>query len=224
MKSVLSKSIGTVAVLSLLLTLGGCLTAGGEVDNGDGNSPPPGQDGNSAPVISGSPASAITIGQTYTFTPSATDPDGDPLTFTIENRPDWATFNAANGQLTGQPLLGNEGSYNNISISVTDGTATVVLRQFSIVVTQSGLGSTTLSLSPPTVNTDGTAFTDHAAFKIYYGMSRGQYPNDVYVDNPGLSSYVVENLAPGTYYFVATAVNQYGIESSFSNDVMRVVN
>jgi hypothetical protein len=34
------------------------------------------------------------------------------------------------------------------------------------------------------------------------------------IDNPTISTYVVENLAPGTYAFVATAFNAAGVESA----------
>ena len=204
----------------LALLLSGCLTSGAETVPNDTTSTS--GNTNSAPVISGNPPSAITIGQTYTFVPNASDPDGDPLTFSIANCPPWATFDPTTGELTGEAFLGNEGDYTDIVISATDGQTTTSLRQFSISVTQASLGSATLTLIAPTLNTDGTPFTDLASFKIYYGMMPNQYPNDVYINNPGISTYVVENLAPGIYYFVATAINQSGIESRFSNEVSRV--
>ena len=43
------------------------------------------------------------------------------------------------------------------------------------------------------------------------------------IDNPGLSSYVVENLVPGTYEFVATSINALGVESVYSNSATKVV-
>jgi hypothetical protein len=42
-------------------------------------------------------------------------------------------------------------------------------------------------------------------------------------DNPGLSRIVIDNLAPGSYEFVATAVNEAGIESQPSNHITEVV-
>ncbi|MDH5619722.1 MAG: putative Ig domain-containing protein, partial [Gammaproteobacteria bacterium] len=156
--------------------------------------------------------------------PNASDPDGDTLTFSVTNLPGWARFNTSTGELSGQPTLVDAGVYGNIRISVNDGSTTVELRPFSITVTQASLGSATLSIQAPATNTDGTPFTDLMAFKIYFGMTSGQYPNEIYINSPGISSYVVENLAPGSYYFVATAINGTGMESSFSNEVTRVVN
>src|SRR6185312_2327435 len=58
-------------------------------------SPPP-----SPPTISGSPSTSVTAGQSYSFTPTATNPSGGALTFSISNMPAWATFNASTGQLS----------------------------------------------------------------------------------------------------------------------------
>ena len=68
------------------------------------------------------------------FQPSATDVDGDALTFSISNRPSWATFNTGNGRLSGTPTDQQAGTYSNIRISVSDGAATTSLAAFSIQV------------------------------------------------------------------------------------------
>lgn len=206
------------------LVLAGCLDA---VEDGDNQAQDSGGDqisSNSAPTIGGTPATGITIGHIYTFVPNASDADGDRLTFSINNLPDWATFNSSTGELSGQPHLGAEGIYSDIAISVTDGNTTVAMASFSITVTQSSLGTATLSLQAPTLNTDGTPFTDLRSYRLYFGTSQGVYPNQIVIDSAGVSEYVVENLAPATYYFVATVTNSSGFESGYSNEVSRVVN
>ena len=47
------------------------------------------------------------------------------------------------------------------------------------------------------------------------------YPNSVTLDNPGLTRYVVTDLVPGTWFFVATALNGIGAESGFSSSERR---
>lgn len=94
---------------------------------------------NTPPAIAGTPTTSLTVGTAYSFTPTATDADGDNLTFEIQNRPDWATFNFSNGQLAGTPTAAL--TYVNIVISVTDGAAVVSLPAFTITVT-SATGST----------------------------------------------------------------------------------
>ncbi|MCJ7557736.1 MAG: putative Ig domain-containing protein, partial [Gammaproteobacteria bacterium] len=59
--------------------------------------PPPAQ--NRAPTISGNPASSVTAGQAYRYTPTASDPDGDPLTFSIRGLPACASFDSRTGTL-----------------------------------------------------------------------------------------------------------------------------
>lgn len=179
---------------------------------------------NAAPTISGTPPSIVNVDQSYSFTPTASDPDGDTLTFSIQNMPPWAQFNSASGALSGTPQAGDAGSYANISISVSDGNLSDTLPEFTITVNQVSLGSVTLNWTPPTQNTDGSILTNLAGYKIYYGTSPDNYPNQITINNPGITSTVVDNLTPNTWYFVSTAFNSSGMESDFSNVATRTIN
>ena len=88
---------------------------------------------------------------------------------------------------------------------------------------QVGSGSVTLSWTPPILNSDGSVLTDLASYKIYYGNGSGNYHTSIQIDNPGITIYVVERLTPNTYYFVLTAINISGVESSYSNEVSEQV-
>ena len=178
---------------------------------------------NQPPSLSGSPASTVKVGEPYQFIPTATDPDGDSISFSIDNLPSWASFNAQNGGISGTPNAGSEGPYNNITITASDGTATDTL-MFSIEVTTVATGSVTLSWTPPTEYEDGSPLTDLAGFKLYYGTETGRYTETIDVDNPGISTYVVNNLTPNTYFFAATAYNSSGVESDFSEEVQKAAN
>ena len=59
---------------------------------------------------------------------------GDTLTFTIANKPSWATFDAKTGQLSGVPDTVNAGTTTGIRISLSDGISTVSLPEFSLTV------------------------------------------------------------------------------------------
>lgn len=213
------------AILVLLTgpILFGCLSSEEsttDVGNGFAGNPV----GNRAPTISGNPPNGITYGSMYKFKPDAVDPDGDPITFSVENRPIWANFNSSTGEITGQPTLGDIGVYDNILISASDGNVKSSLRKFSVTVTQTALGAITLNLVAPTQNSDGSPLMDLAGYKIYYRKGSGSYIREVQIDNPSISTYVVEQLIPDTYFFAATAFNRSGVESSFSSEVTRVVN
>lgn len=177
---------------------------------------------NGAPTISGNPPTAVVQGTAYSFTPTADDPDGDTLTFSIANRPQWAGFDPATGRLSGTPDAGDVRTYSNIRISVTDGDASAALPAFSIAVEAIANGTATLSWSAPTERTDGSPLTNLAGFNVYWGPEEGNYPNRATV---GLSTltYVVENLAPGTWYFVTTAFDEDDVESDFSNVASKTI-
>lgn len=207
------------------LVVSGCLSEESAPNSSpDPAAPGSGNDGlNSAPTISGSPDSAVLAGDTYQFTPSAGDSDGDPLVFSISNKPSWAQFDTTSGSLSGATTLGDIGSYDNIRISVSDGDENRSLPEFSITVTQVGLGSMSLSWTAPTENTDGSALTDLAGYNLYYGKSSGQYDKTLRIDNPSVSTYLIDNLLPDTYYVAATSFNTSGVESYFSNEAVKVV-
>ncbi|GAB1115031.1 MAG: hypothetical protein SwStaBPW_17600 [Shewanella algae] len=89
---------------------------------------------NKAPSISGTPAGSVDQDSYYSFIPTATDPDQDPLTFSISNKPAWASFNTASGELSGTPLREHVGVSDNIIIRVTDGALSTDLAPFSVEV------------------------------------------------------------------------------------------
>ena len=82
----------------------------------------------------------------------------------------------------------------------------------------------TLNWQPPTENVDGSALTDLAGYTIHYGTAAGTYTQTISLSNPGLATYVVSSLAPGTYYFAVAAVNSSGTESPLSSEVSATVN
>jgi hypothetical protein len=162
-------------------------------------------------------------GTLYSFTPTAVDADGDILSFSISGRPLWCAFNASTGQLRGTPTQGDIGTTSSIVISVTDGEATAQLTSFTISVVGTASGSALLSWLPPTENDDGSALTNLVGYKVYWGTSPGDYSNSVTLTNPGLTSYVIEQLTPATWYFVTTAMNADGVESDYSNVATKTV-
>jgi hypothetical protein len=178
---------------------------------------------NKVPTISGTPQTSVNAGSAYAFRPSAADADGDTLAFSITNRPAWASFNTATGQLSGTPTSASAGTYSNIVIKVSDGKASVALAAFAIKVSDSQIGAALLTWEPPTTNTDGSALTNLAGYRLVYGASSTQLTQTIQIANAGMSSYVVENLAPGTYYFALRAYTTKGLESANSNVVTRVV-
>jgi hypothetical protein len=94
----------------------------------------------------------------------------------------------------------------------------------NVTVVQSNNGTALLTWTPPTENTDNSVLTDLAGYKIYFGTSAGSYNDAITIDNPGLTSYLVEDLASSDWYFAMTAVNSSGVESSYSIEVTKTIN
>jgi hypothetical protein len=209
-----------LALVALVLAcVVGCGGGGGS-DSSSAISPPGGN--NSAPTIQGSPSRAAVVGQNYSFTPTAADANGDSLTFSIANLPQGASFDTATGRISWTPTAANVASYSNIVITVSDGRANATLPSFTLVVSDVGIGSATISWTPPTLNTDGTAFTDPAGYEIRYGKEPAFLDRSVPV-NVGMTTYVIDNLSGGTWYFSVAVRNALGVASMPSELASKVI-
>jgi hypothetical protein len=179
---------------------------------------------NRAPAISGSPATTATVGSAYSFRPTASDADGDPLTFDITNKPAWAVFNPTNGTLSGTPGSSAIGTHSNIRISVSDGEATTALPAFNIEVSGSpSSSSVTLSWVAPTLNTDGSQLRNLAGFEIHYGTRSRNYDQVLRVVGSGVTSAVIEDLGTATWYFAVLAYTSDGTESDYSAEASKTI-
>lgn len=173
--------------------------------------------------VSGSPSAGATVGQSYSFTPTVSGASGN-VTFSIQNAPSWLSLDIATGALSGTPQAGDAGTDSNIVLSVSDGQTSASLSPFTITVAQSGSGSgnATLTWTAPTSNTDGSALTDLAGYKIYYGTSSTAL-NQVVTVTSGVTSYIVEGLTSGTWYFAIRSYTSVGTESALSNVVSKTI-
>ena len=89
---------------------------------------------NRSPIIGGAPSGSVMASTNFDFTPVASDPDGDPLIFSVTNKPDWADFNVTTGKLSGTPTESQVGVSSAIVISVSDNIDSASLSSFSIEV------------------------------------------------------------------------------------------
>jgi hypothetical protein len=178
-------------------------------------SAPGGSTSNRAPTITGAPVVATSALQTYSFTPVAADADGQRLTFSIVNKPDWATFNATTGSLTGTPTSANLGTTSGIVISVSDGVASASLPPFSLTVSMP-VGVAELIWTKPTRNEDGTALANLAGYRIRYGASSSALSQTFVVSSPDTTTASIEQLAAGTWYFTVASFTAAGVESAQS--------
>ncbi len=110
-------------------------------------------------------------------------------------------------------------------IAVTDGYSKTWLPAYSLQVAGPPVGrsSARLSWSAPTRNTDGSRLTNLRGFVIEYGTRRDQLNGRLDVRGEAVTSAVVEDLAPATWYFGVRAVSTSGIESRLSEIVSTTI-
>ncbi|MDJ0807637.1 MAG: putative Ig domain-containing protein, partial [Gammaproteobacteria bacterium] len=188
-------------------------------------------DTNRPPVISGTPASSVVIGDSYSFIPNATDPDDDSLSFNITNLPSWASFDRASGAITGSPEVDDFGLYEDITLSVSDSlneaslSLTIMVEEPSVTT-----GSAKLTWNIPTTRTDGTALdsSDIGGYRIYMGMDELKLDEQNMVmvkdtEDGLVTEYEAMNLPSGTYFFKVKAYDKAGNESQLSNYAMKEI-
>ncbi len=78
-------------------------------------------DENHPPILNPIGDKSINEGSLLEFTISASDPDGDPLTYSADNLPAGATFDPATRTFAWRPDYGQEGAYPDVHFEVTDG-------------------------------------------------------------------------------------------------------
>jgi hypothetical protein len=105
---------------------------------------------NRPPAISGQPAANVQVGDRYDFSPVASDLDNDALTFSIAAQPDWASFDSATGRLSGTPQADDAGTYDGVTITVSDGELSSSIGPFAITV-KTNNNSPSISGTPPRV-------------------------------------------------------------------------
>ncbi len=174
-------------------------------------------------TISGQPSTSVAAGSPYSFTPAASSRNGGALRFSIANAPSWASFDPGSGTLSGSPTVANTGTNSGIVISVSDGASSAALPAFAITVSELGTGSATLTWSPPVQNVDGSALTNLAGYKVYYGKSATSLTSSDTISNPGIATYVVGNLTPGTWFFAVKSFTSASAESDFSGTVSQII-
>jgi len=146
---------------------------------------------------------------------------------------DWSSTNTtdctASGDWTGGKGVSGSEIINSLTIDSQftldcNGASGTVNDTVNVAVVLSGNGTALLSWMPPTENTDGSTLTDLAGYKVYYGIFSGSYGAPITINDPGLSSYMVENLGISDWFFVITSFNSSGVESSYSNETSKTIN
>jgi hypothetical protein len=71
-------------------------------------------------------------------------------------------------------------------------------------------GTAVLSWAPPTENTDGSPIGTITGYDIYYGPTPAAMTQTLHLTDPNGTTYLVQHLRPGTYYFSVAASTASG--------------
>ncbi|MFH0889057.1 MAG: putative Ig domain-containing protein [Planctomycetota bacterium] len=102
---------------------------------------------NRAPVLTYIGDQTVNEGALLTFTISATDPDGNALTYSATNLPSGANLNSATGVFSWTPTYSQAGSFPNVTFTVTDNGTSNLSDSEQITITVN-------NVSAPTCATD----------------------------------------------------------------------
>jgi len=195
-------------------------------DEGEGKEQPIDYDPNTAPVIAGTPTTALVVGQEWHFTPDAHDDDGDPLTFSQQGMPGWADFDTKTGTMWGTP---DQAGTHEVTITVSDEMDSASL-EFVLEVAEPEtqpaaptLGTATLAWSRPDTRADGTPLEALSGYRIYFGTDANKLTRELDIRDGEQTQLLVEDLESGTWYFAITALSSEGIESEKSNIGIKII-
>ena len=150
------------------------------------------------------PIIVVNEGATITLNPTASDADGDKLTFSYSG---WMTSSSYTTDYS-------DAGTHTVTVTVSDGTLTDS-QVVNITVINTDVSSITVIWD---ANTD----PELAGYKVYYGTSSGDY--DTVVDVGTQTSFVLSNLISNeTYYIVVTAYDTSNVESPYSNELIYIV-
>lgn len=145
---------------------------------------------------------------------------GDNVTLTWSS--DNATQCTASGGWSGAQSLA--GSFVTGPISATtnfqltcEGQAGSALAMVSV-----GLVDKIVRWQAPTQNVDGSALTDLAGYRVYWGQLSRNYTGSHTINSAAVTQWEA-NIAAGDYYFALTAFYAQDNESAYSNEVRKTI-
>jgi hypothetical protein len=110
-----------------------------------------------------------------------------------------------------------------LTLSACTRHAPTAIERASVSLMSEGNGTATLSWEPPARNVDGSGIGNLAGYFIYYGRSPTSLNVIVKIPDPYVTTYTVDRLSPGTYYFRIVAFTDSGIHGSASPTVSKTI-
>ncbi|WP_412972679.1 putative Ig domain-containing protein [Glaciecola sp. MF2-115] len=165
---------------------------------------------NVAPLITSVAPTAATEGSEYSYTLTATDEDGDTLTMSATTSPDWLTFVASTGVLSGTPATADVGDHD-VELSVSDGEDSVS-QNFTITVAAvvSENNAPVITSNAITMATVGTSYT-------YTLTATDEDGDDLTYSSVTLPTWGAFDTSTGILSGTPDAADSYPVELSVSD-------
>lgn len=131
---------------------------------------------NDPPVISSTPPSSVTVGESYLYQVVASDPNGDALSYSLPEAPAGMSVNAA-GLVNWTPSSSDVG-VQSVAVRVTDAPGAYTTQTFTIAVNAGANNPPAISSSPVTSVNEGESYqyqvvaTDPDSDPLTYSLSQ----------------------------------------------------
>jgi hypothetical protein len=166
---------------------------------------------NSAPVITSSDTDTAAAGTLFTYTLTASDADGDAITFRASLLPAWLTFNSTSGELSGTPARADAGDYE-VTLAASDGVnSTPLFLNLSVVVVNAAPTITSIA------NNNGVVGASYS-----YTLTATDVDGDMLVKSAvsTLPSWASFDATTGTISGTPDAEGDVAVELSVSDGVL----
>ena len=108
---------------------------------------------------------------------------------------------------------GGNGSASTTSASGASSAITSGTQQPPVAPPASSSSNATLSWTAPTENTDGSVLVNLHGYVIHYGTVANDLTSSITISNPGVTTYVVDNLAYSSHpFYVFEAASKFWLE------------
>ncbi|VVB94417.1 Uncharacterised protein [uncultured archaeon] len=185
---------------------------------------------NRAPVLDHIGDKTVNEGDLLQFTVNATDPDGDPLTYSAKNLPNGASFNPANRTFSWIPDYNQEGNYPSIHFEVQDSYGMNDSEEITISVNNVNRAPpapikiapiTWQKLSDGNVRLVWKESTDPDGDSITYDWQLSNRPDFSAILKNGNTANLFSDLSlpPDTYYWRVSATDSLGLFSGWSQSL-----
>jgi len=93
----------------------------------------------------------------------------------------------------------------------------------TLVVGGGGAGTAKLSWTPPTQNADGTPLLNLAGYEVRWGRTPDASEHTSTISDPRATTFDINGLGPGTWYFKMASKNTAGEMSVFTPPVTKTI-